>query len=30
MDVKDIFPESQYLKSEDVDAAGEMLLTIKQ
>ncbi len=29
MNVSDIFPESSYLKSEDVDAAGEMLLTIK-
>ncbi len=29
MDANELFPESQYLKSEDVDAVGEMLLTIK-
>ena len=28
MDANDLFPPSQYLRSEDVDAAGEMLLTI--
>ena len=28
MDANDLFPPSQYLRSEDVDAAGELLLTI--
>jgi hypothetical protein len=28
MNASDLFPPSQYLKSEDVDAVGEMLLTI--
>jgi len=28
MDANDLFPPSQYLKSEDVDAIGEMQLTI--
>jgi homoaconitase/3-isopropylmalate dehydratase large subunit len=29
MDANELFPESQYLKSDDVEAVGEMLLTIK-
>ena len=28
MDANDLFPPSQYLRSEDVDAVGEMVLTI--
>ena len=30
MDANELFPPSQYLRSEDVDAAGEMLLTISK